>query len=254
MVANCRIMPVITFDGSNLVKTSRFSNARYVGDPINAARIFNELEVDELVLNSIGRDRHSKDLNYSLISSIAAECFMPLTYGGGISSETQVERLLRLGVEKVIINSANFRLEGLIKECIKIFGAQAIIVGLDYKMNWLNKRLLFSDSGNKQERIAFLDYLTKIQEWGPGELFLNAIDRDGQLNGPDLETAKVVSISSECPVTMCGGVRGVEDVRSLIKCGVSGIAASSLFLFWGVHRSVLINFPEELRYDNRSAV
>ena len=251
MSIKLRIIPVLTVNEMNLIKTRSFTDSRYVGDPVNAARIFNELEVDELVLTDISNDRYQRELNFPLITSIASECFMPLTYGGGVSKEEQVEKLLRIGIEKVIINSENYRRDRFAANCIKSFGSQSVIIGLDYRVSESNKRILLTDSGGKEIEFSFSDYLDKVCHLGPGELFLNSIDRDGRMEGPDLETARYVAMSTAMPVTVCGGVRGLEDIRSLRDCGVSGIAASSLFLFWGLHRSVLINYPDEIRQLKR---
>jgi imidazole glycerol-phosphate synthase subunit HisF len=243
-----RIVPVLTIDKENLVKTYSFSEPRYIGDPVNAARIFNELEVDELVLTDISSDRYQRELNFRLISSVASECFMPLTYGGGVTREDQVEKLLKVGIEKVIINSANYRGDKLSASCIKSFGAQSVIIGVDYRVIGGSDQILYSDSGRSKVEIPFSEYLQKVCDLGPGEIFLNSIDRDGRMEGPDLQTARYVSMSTEMPVTVCGGVRGLDDIRSLEECGVSGVAATSLFVFWGTHRSVLINYPKEIRH------
>lgn len=244
-----RVIPCLLLKGAGLVKTRQFENPGYVGDPLNAVRIFNDKEVDELIFLDISATPNKKEPNFTLIKDIASEAFMPFGYGGGITSLNQIERLFSIGVEKVILNTAAFENPGLVTEAAKIFGNQSIVVSIDYKMNLLGKTEVFIRGGSKNTKQNLLSYAKQKQEQGAGEIFLNAIERDGMCKGYDISTIKQLTSSLEIPLIACGGAGNLTDFKLAVKNGgASAVAAGSFFIYQGIYRAVLITYPnyEEL--------
>ncbi|PLX18682.1 MAG: imidazole glycerol phosphate synthase subunit HisF [Candidatus Muiribacterium halophilum] len=240
-----RVMPCLLLDNGSLVKTVRFKKYNYIGDPINAVRIYNEFEVDELLLLDIKAGIEKKEPDYKLIEEIAGECFMPLSYGGGINNIKQIERLFNIGVEKVSINSAAYRNNALIKDASENFGSQSIIISMDVKNNIFGKRKVCIDSGKKITRTDPVLYSFKMQQLGAGEILINSIDRDGTWKGYDIDLIKSVSDKVDIPVIACGGAANISDFEKAVKnAGASSVAAGSMFVYQGKDLGVLINFPE----------
>ena len=240
-----RVIPCLLLKGSGLVKTIKFKDPTYLGDPRNTIKIFNEKEVDELVLLDIIATKEKREPNFDLISEITDECFMPLGYGGGIRKLHQMEKLFKLGVEKVIVNSYAAENPDFITETAEVFGSQSIVVSIDVKRGLMGKLNVRTEAGKKNIRVHPVEYAKQMENAGAGEILLNSIDRDGTMAGFDLETIQQVSEAVNIPVVACGGAGSVEDLgRAINNAGASAVAAGSLFVFQGKHRAVLINFPE----------
>lgn len=240
-----RVIPCLLLKGSGLVKTVKFKNPKYLGDPRNTIKIFNEKEVDELILLDITATTERRGPNINLLSDIVSECFMPLGYGGGIKDLNQIEILFKLGMEKAIINTHGVENPGFICEAAKIFGSQSIVVSLDMKRNLFGKYEIVIESGRRKTGLEPVEFTKKMEDAGAGEIFLNSIDRDGTMQGFDIELIRSVTSAISIPVIACGGAGSVEDLRHPIKQGcASAVAAGSIFVFHGRHNAVLINYPK----------
>jgi cyclase len=228
---------------SGLVKTVQFQSPKYVGDPINAVRIFNEKEVYELVVLSIDRTARAMEPDFGMISNLAAECRMPLCYGGGVKTPEQVQRIVALGVEKVAISSAAIADPSLIERSARQVGSQSVVVVLDVRKangGWE----VFTHNGSRATGSSVEDLVRMAQSSGAGEIVINSIDRDGAMKGYDEDLAARVRAITNTPLTILGGAGSLADIQALIrKMGVIGAAAGSLFVFKGVYRAVLINYP-----------
>jgi cyclase len=245
-----RIIPCLLLHDGGLVKTEKFKNPKYVGDPINAVRIFNEKEVDELIFLDIDASKHNREPNLSIIEDLASECFMPFAYGGGITSLQQIQRILKIGVEKVIINHTALSNVDFIKDAAKHFGSSTIIVATDVKKDMWGNYKVFNHVRQKTEKMTPQEYALKMCEAGIGELFINNVDRDGTYSGFDLPLVESINKIVSVPVIVCGGASNLSDVKNVVaKAQVSGVAAGSLFVYQGPHRAVLISYPsqEELK-------
>lgn len=243
-----RVIPVLLIKDGGLVKSIKFKNHKYVGDPINAVKIFNEKEVDEIIILDIDATKKNRYPNLEFIKEIAGEAFMPLAYGGGITSIDQVRDILYQGVEKVIFNKSALTNESLIKETVKRFGSSTTIVSIDVKKNFLGKEKVYSDCGRKNTNRDIIEYAQYLEKIGVGELFLNSIDRDGTYLGYDIKLIQAVTNAVKIPVIACGGAKDEDDlVEAINKGGASASAAGSLFVYKGIHRAVLINYPN---WDN----
>ncbi len=239
-----RVIPCLLLRGHGLVKTRRFKDAVYVGDPVNAVRIFSEKEVDELVLLDIDATREGRELNYDLIAEVAGECFMPMAYGGGIRNLEQVRRLIRCGVEKVIINSAACESTAVIRTAADVFGSQAVVGAVDVHKQLFGTWRVMACSGSRETGLSLDAHLRALVDAGVGELLINNIDRDGMMNGFDLDLIKQVAAQVPVPVVACGGAGTVQHLRQAVReAGASAVAAGSMFVFHGKHRAVLINYP-----------
>lgn len=241
-----RVIPCLLLRGYGLVKTRKFKDAKYIGDPVNAVRIFSEKEVDELIVLDIDASREVREPNYNLIAEIAGECFMPMAYGGGIRTLDQVRRLIRSGVEKVVINSAAAESTKIITEAADIFGSQAVVASVDVRRTLLSGYKVVAKSATVETKLKLEEYLNRLQAAGAGEIFINSVDRDGAMAGYDLELLRIVSGAVKVPIVACGGAGTVEHLKQAIKeGGASAVAAGSMFVFHGRHRAVLINYPDE---------
>jgi imidazole glycerol-phosphate synthase subunit HisF len=240
-----RVIPILLMKGLGLVKTIRFKNPIYVGDPINAVKIFNEKEVDELTILNISATPEGQLPPLQAISKIASECFMPLCYGGGIRDLITMERILNLGVEKVALNTSAAERPKLITESAKIFGSQSVVVSIDVRRILFGRYEVMTRGATcnlKQDPVA---YAKRMEELGAGELLITSVDRDGTQQGYDLELLQRVSAAVGVPVVAAGGASSVADLTRAIRLGgASAAAAGSLFVFQGKHRAVLITYPE----------
>ncbi|MDD4836464.1 MAG: AglZ/HisF2 family acetamidino modification protein [Dethiosulfovibrio sp.] len=239
-----RIIPSLLLSDGGLVKTCRFSDPKYVGDPINAIRIFNEKEVDELMVLDISASHKGKGPDYGLIERFAGECFMPLCYGGGISSLEQARRIFSLGVEKVCLQTAVLGDPSLIEDIASRYGSQSVVISVDVKKNWLGRKCLYSASTKKTLKRLFMDYVSSAVEAGAGEILLNSVDRDGTMSGMDLELITQVSSTFSVPLIASGGVGSIKDMKDAVDAGASAVAAGAFFVFHGPHRAVLITYPK----------
>ena len=238
-----RVIPCLLLKGDGLVKTVRFKDPKYVGDPINAVKIFNEKEVDELIFLDITATPEGRTPSFDRVRDIASECFMPMCYGGGVRSQEHARQLFNLGVEKVALNTAAAETPALITELANAFGNQSIIVGVDVKRDWLGRPRVFTHCGTKNTGRAPVEYAREMEERGAGEILLNSVDRDGTMQGFDDELIREVTQAVHVPVVACGGAGSVAHLGAAVAAGASGVAAGSLFVFTGPHRAVLINYP-----------
>lgn len=245
-----RTIPVLSLRGSGLVKTIKFDEAKYLGDPRNAVRIFNEKEVDELVLVDIDASREGRGPRFDLLSEIVSEAFMPIAYGGGVRNEEQATELLRIGIEKVILCSALATDPGLVDRLSKRFGVSTIVAAIDYRRNWRGKPKVMAVSGRDSTGRDPVEWAREIESRGVGEIILTSIDHDGTMQGYDWETIRAVAGAVRIPVVANGGASSIADLgRAVRSCGASAAAASSLFVFKGPRRAVLINFPSPADLD-----
>jgi cyclase len=250
-----RIIPCLLVQNGGLVKTVRFGDPKYVGDPINAVRIFNEKEVDELTVIDIDATAHNREPDYNMIRNLAAECRMPLCYGGGVTTAEQVERIITLGVEKVAIGAAAVRNPNMIAEAAKRVGAQSIVAVLDVKKSGFFKRYeIFTHNGTRATGLHPVEYAKKVAQLGAGEILLNSIDQDGIMKGYDLDLVDQVRNAITLPMSVLGGAGNLGDIQGLIaRHGTIGAAAGSLFVFKGKYRAVLINYPNRDEKDQLCA-
>jgi len=242
-----RVMPVLLIQGDGLLyKTRKFKEPKYVGDPRNAVRIFNEKCADEIVLLDITATTEGRHPNFQLIEEIASEAFMPMAYGGGISTFEDAKTLFSLGIEKVILNSAIVDNKPLIRQIADYCGVSSVVICLDVKTDLFGRKYLYTQSGRKKHKADLISYAKELQEWGAGELLINSIDRDGTFAGYDLDLCASIAQNVQIPVIACGGAGKIEDCADIIKqSGVSAAAAGSIFVFQGPHRAVLIKFPTD---------
>ncbi len=236
-----RVVPVLLMRDGLLVKTEQFKKPVYVGDPINAVRIFNDKEVDELVILDMDPCRNGSSIKTDLIEEIAGEAFMPVAYGGGIDSADAARSLVRLGIEKVVINSAATK-PGLIADISSTLGAQAVVGSVDVKRR-RGKAWAWTEGGSKNSGNSPLAHSQHLVGEGVGEIFLNSIDRDGTMKGFDLDLIRTVSAGVSVPVMACGGAGGLHHLQEALEAGASAVAAGSMFVFHGRHRAVLITYP-----------
>lgn len=240
-----RVIPLLLLRDKGLVKTIKFKKSHYVGDPLNAIKIYNEKEVDELIFLDIDASKKGNEPDYVLIKSFANECFMPVCYGGGITKLEQIRKIFLLGIEKVSINSSTQNNEKLITDAVSIFGSQSIVVTIDIKKNLLGKYCVYNHKNNKLLKIKYIDYIGYVESLGVGEILINNVDQDGTRDGYDLKLMKEVVDSVSIPVIACGGAKNLLDFK-LVKdeANVSGVAAGSIFVMHGKLNAVLITYPK----------
>lgn len=239
-----RVIPSLLLRGNGLVKTTRFKNPKYVGDPINAIRIFNEKEVNELMVLDITASKERREPNYELIEQFAGECFMPLSYGGGVRTVEQAKRIFAAGVEKICVQSAALDDPHLVRDLVDRFGSQSVIVSVDIKRSWLGHPRVISSAEDKVVPGDWLGLIATMVKSGAGEVLLNSVDRDGTLSGPDYDLIRQASRSIDVPLIAVGGVSSLADIRSAVDAGASAVAAGAFFIYHGPHRAVLITYPK----------
>jgi cyclase len=242
-----RIIPSLLVQDNGLVKTVNFRNPKYVGDPINAVRIFNDKEVDELAIFDIDATVMGKEPNYSLIERLASQSMMPLCYGGGVKTVEQAQHIFRLGIEKIALSSVVLENPKLITEIAERVGSQSVIVVLDVKKKLLGGYEVFTHNGEKATGVCPIKFAEEAQRLGAGEIVINSIDKDGVMKGYDFDLITKVRETLTVPMTVLGGAGSLEDIEKVInKFGVIGVAAGSLFVFKGPYKAVLINYPTQL--------
>ena len=245
-----RIIPCLLVQGGGLVKTVQFASPKYVGDPINAVRIFNEKEVDELMVLDIDATAKGREPDYRLIADLAAECRMPLSYGGGVTSAEQIQRIVGLGVEKVALSASAVADPGLIEQAAARVGRQSIVAVLDVRPSSDGRYEVFTHNGSRRTGQAPADLARRLEALRAGEIVVNSIGRDGAMSGYDLTLARQVREAISVPMTVLGGAGKLDDIGALIReFGIVGAAAGSLFVFKGVYRAVLINYPPRSTKD-----
>ena len=240
-----RLVVVLLMDNGELIKTKSFKKNKYIGDPLNAVRIFNEKEVDELVLLDISCLKKNQEPNYKKIEKIASQCQMPFCYGGGITNLNQIKRLVSIGVEKISIGSSSFHNESLITDSISLIGSQSIVVSLDIRKSKFSNRYKYIISNGKLDtKLNLVEAIRRYENLGVGELLIQSIDNDGKQNGFDRYLLSEIMDNANIPVTIAGGIKNLDEIGSINKkFGPLGIGAGSIFVFKGVHKAVLINYP-----------
>ncbi|MDB0021055.1 AglZ/HisF2 family acetamidino modification protein [Candidatus Pseudothioglobus singularis] len=246
-----RVIPCLLIKNKGLVKTVNFEKPKYVGDPINAVKIFNEKEADELIILDIDATSQDKDPDYQMIKNLALECRMPLCYGGGVITVEQIVRIISLGVEKVAISAAAIKEPLLISQAAEKVGSQSIVVVIDVKKKRLGGRYeVYTHNGTQSTKLELVDFARKIESLGAGEIVINSIDRDGGMQGYDLKLVEKVRNAVNIPLTILGGAGAHGHINELVRqFGNIGAAAGSLFVFKGKYRAVLINYPNLIEKD-----
>jgi len=238
-----RVIPCLLLRHGGLVKTRRFARPKYVGDPINAIRIFNDKEVDELIVLDIAASKEGREPDYALIEQFAGECFMPLCYGGGIRTVEQAQRLFALGVEKVCLQTAALDDPTLLTKIADRVGSQSVLMSVDIKRGWFGARQVVRSATGSTVAMPWLEVIHRAVDAGAGEIVLNAVDRDGTMEGMDLDLIREASAALSVPLIALGGVGTLDDIGAGLRAGASAIAAGAFFVFHGPHRAVLITYP-----------
>ncbi len=245
-----RVMPCLLLKDGGLVKTVKFKNPGYIGDPINAIRIYNEKEVDELIFLDITATLGHRPPSYKVLSEIASECFMPVTYGGGVQDVETIRQILSLGIEKVAINSYAVENPDFVRIASEKFGSSTIVVSIDVRKKFFGGYEVCTHGGRKATGLDPVEFAVKMAQLGAGEILLTAVDRDGTQEGYDIELIKSVTSAVDVPLIACGGAGKIEDFRAAVKQGnASACAAGSMVVYFGRNRAVLINFPERTRLE-----
>lgn len=239
-----RVIPVLLMKNGGLYKGVKFKNHKYIGDPINTVKIFNDKEVDELVIFDIEASRLNNPINFELLENIASEAFMPIGYGGGIKTLEDAQRLFNLGIEKVVLNTSAIESFELVKKLVESYGSQSVVFCLDIKKTFFGKYESFSYSGTNKVKISPIELAKKMENLGVGELIINSIDNDGVMKGYDLNIIKEIATQLTIPVIACGGASNLEDFKKAKDYGAHGCAAGSIFVYNGIHKAVLISYPK----------
>ena len=247
-----RLIPCLLVHNGGLVKTVNFTDPKYVGDPINAVRIYNEKEVDELFVIDIDATVKGTEPDFQLISHLASECRMPLCYGGGVHTVEQIEKIISLGVEKVAVSSAAVENPSLISEFAARVGSQSVVVVIDIKKTGITRRYeVVTHNGSRRTGLKPMDFARNMANLGAGEIVINSVDLDGSMKGYDLDLVEHIRQSISLPLTVLGGAGSLDDVKELIDhYGIIGAAAGSMFVFKGKYRAVLINYPNSTEKEN----
>lgn len=246
-----RIIPCLLIQDGGLVKTVKFKDPKYVGDPINAVKIFNEKEADELIVLDIDATAHEVEPNYRQIGHLAEECRMPLCYGGGIRTVEQAKKIIALGVEKIAISSAALADPDLVSQISEEIGRQSVVVVLDVKQRLFGGAYdVYTHNGTRNTKKNVFDVALQMEQLGAGEIVINSVDNDGKMKGFDLDLARKLRQTVRIPITILGGAGSLLDISQVISvCGVVGVAAGSLFVFKGPYKAVLINYPDTKQKD-----
>lgn len=247
-----RIIACLLIHDGGLVKTQRFTDPKYVGDPINAVKIFNEKQVDELMVVDIDATVRGNSPDYTLIKNLAAECNMPLCYGGGIRTVEAVDEIIGLGVEKVAMSSAIVNAPEIVAKAAEIVGSQSIVAVMDVKKRRLRGKYdVYTHNGTQRTGLSPTEFAARAEETGAGEVIVNSIDRDGVMGGYDISLGRSVRDAIGLPLTILGGAGSLDDISALIsEFEIIGAAAGSLFVFKGPYRAVLINYPRPEERDD----
>lgn len=247
-----RVIPCLQLIDESLVKTVRFSKPNYIGDPKNTVRIFNELEVDELCFLDIRATVEKRQPNFKILREIADECFMPLSYGGGVSDAETAKKILSIGFEKILINSAAYSNPKLITEIASHSGNQSVIASIDIKKNFWGRYQVYSHDGTKKQDVDPIEWAQKLQEYGAGELLITSMDQDGTWKGFDIEIIKRISESVDVPVIANGGAGKIEHIENVVKNGgASAVALGSMVVYQQKDMGVLVNFPSKDELSSR---
>ncbi|MBK8309964.1 MAG: imidazole glycerol phosphate synthase subunit HisF [Chitinophagaceae bacterium] len=239
-----RIIPVLLYSNQGLVKSVKFKDYTYIGDPINAVRIFNDCVTDEIVILDINASKNKKTIDLQLVKEVGEEANMPFSVGGGIDTIPKIYALLKGGAEKVIINSAALRNVNFVKEAAEHFGSSTITVCIDIKKNFLGKYQLYSHSDKKSLSVDYMDYVKKIEDAGAGEIIIQSVDQDGMMKGYDEKLYQALSKTINVPIIALGGAGSIADMENLWNnSSVNSFSAGSIFVYYGKMKGVLINYP-----------
>jgi cyclase len=243
-----RVIPCLLVRGNALVKTKKFKDPIYIGDPVNAMRIFSDKEADEIIVLDIDASREGREPNYELIAEMAGEAFMPMAYGGGIRDIGQIRRLIRSGIEKVVINTAATESTEVIRAAVEVFGSQAVVGAVDVKKTMFGAYRVVTKSATIDTRLDLDEHIQNLITAGVGEIFINSVDRDGVMAGYDVPLIRGITQKVNVPVIACGGAGTAEHMAQAVReSGASALAAGSMFVFYGKHRAVLINYSSQLK-------
>lgn len=238
-----RIIPVLLLDEEKLVKGNNFSNHIYIGDPINTVHLFNEKEANEIIILDIGKRKKNYEIQYELLKKISSEAFLPLTYGGGIDSEDEAMRVIDMGFEKIVLNSGVLNNPKLLNSISKIIGSQSVVISVDVRLI-KNKYYVFSNNGSTNTHILIEDHLKEIQENGAGEVMVTSINQEGSMNGYDKNLIDISLKKLKIPLIINGGAKDYNEFKNIfLNYDISACAASSIFLFIGNLKGVLISYP-----------
>lgn len=240
-----RVIPALLLDNGAFVKTRKFKNPSYLGDPVNVINLFNRFEVDEIALLDIRASLNQREPDFDLIEQLASECWVPLAYGGGLLNWESVQRVFRIGVEKVIFNTAATEQPELIQKTANVYGSQAVVGSVDVKRSFWGKHECWITSGTKRIKCSPTQHALYLQDLGVGEVILMNIERDGEMNGFDLDLIQQVACALKIPLIACGGAGSREDITKPIhQANASAVAAGSIFVYQSKERGVLVNYPE----------
>ena len=246
-----RVIPVLLLMDNGLYKTKQFNNPIYIGDPINAVKIFNEKEVDELILLDITSTSENKEIQYDFIKDIVSEAFMPICYGGGVKNVNQIKKLLKIGIEKISINSHAVFNPDFIKEASGIYGSSTIVVSLDIRKSKFGKYSVYTERGKRSSGLDPIKFSKYLEKLGVGELLVTSINNEGTMQGYDIILLKKIASQLGIPIIANGGSGKLEHMKKVINdAGVSAVSAGSMFVYYGKHRAVLINYPDRFRIEN----
>jgi imidazole glycerol-phosphate synthase subunit HisF len=249
-----RVIPCLQLIGDSLVKTIKFKNPSYIGDPINTVRIFNELEVDELCFLDIRASQENREPPIKILQQISNECFMPLSYGGGLKDFDTAKRIMATGFEKLVVNTQAWRRVDLISKLSEHFGAQAVIGSIDVKKNLFGKYNVFINDGTEKIDMDLIDWAKKLEEAGAGEILITSMDRDGTWSGFDIELTRRVSDALSVPVIANGGAGSIEHIGEAVKKGnASAVCLGSMVVYQQKGMGVLVNFPDKTKIEGALA-
>lgn len=237
-----RVIPTLLLDGNRLIKTRQFRNPVYIGDPINVVQIYNKKEVNELIILNISKNRFENKIDFNQLKDIVSECFVPVSFGGGIQNLNQIEKLLYIGFEKIIINTSAFTNPQLVKDAVSEFGSSTIIGSIDYKII-KNQRKVFTQSGTKESTLKLSDAFIRLVDLDVGEIMVTSINHEGEYKGYDLEVLDEIKNKSQIPIIINGGASSLDNMKGAVDRGAQAVAAGSFFCLRPPHRAVLISYP-----------
>ena len=244
-----RLIPVLLIHNLGVYKTKKFKRPIYIGDPINTVRLFNDLEVDEIIILDIDASKNKTEPNFDFIEELASEAFMPFAYGGGIQTVDQAQKIIQLGAEKIVLNHQAHKNNSLISDCAKKFGSQSIVGSIDYKKKIFSEEMLYDHVSEKILNKTLIDSVLESQKAGAGELMITSVERDGQMEGMDISIIKKVSSLLSIPLISCGGIGSLIHIKKAHQAGAEALAAGSFFVFYGKQNGILINYPKETELE-----
>jgi len=242
MYNKARVIPVLSIIGNDLVKTSQFQNPRYLGDPVNAVKIFNGKGVDELIISDIRATKDRTSINFDLLTDIASQAFMPLGYGGGIDTLDDAKKIFRIGFEKVVFSTNLHEKPELVKACVKLAGSASVVASIDLKINTDGDYIVFTHSGTKTVQSTFSEYVRYVLDLGVGEIIIQSIDKEGTMTGYDFNILHMLKDKPSIPIIINGGASSNEDFKRALELGYHAVAASSFFVFFGKKKAIFIHY------------